>query len=471
MRGLIALSPAVRRRTRDDKGFTLIEVMVALGLVFAAVTIAVAVVTRSMTYIGFARQRDTANSLADQTMEQLRALPFATVQAGLDNTDLSTTTDTNILKGGSGGCPSGSYCYKVAPSTQQCPSGVPAYGERIPHGANANITPLVPHQATQTVGPTKFTVSSYISYLCDQLTTNTYRVTVIVSWAASQVHGVNSQVTTQSVFYSGGGCISAANHPFAAPCQPFFYSTADIQGASVGISGAIQGITFDSAQDPPASLDLPQFVSNLSVEQVSQTQGVSRTSGVTLDIDGSSPATSGYARDTTGADNDPAQPGQVYQQTSPNPKAGPGSASVSDSGFGNSFTLTSSGGDTYGSTSTTSASASNPCANRSGTNQTDNQPCGNASSLQNGTMTALLRLKPPGGDLGNATLASVAAPATQSYGFTKRNVASQPTTCTGTAGDGCVHADAIRYLGTFTVGGLPSSIPLRKRAIASAGQA
>src|SRR5205807_361579 len=101
MRGLFTLIRDVRRRTRDDRGFTLIEVMVALGLVFAALVTLAAVVTRSMTYVGFARQRDTANSLADQTMEQLRALPFVTVQAGLDNTDLSTTTDTNILKGGS----------------------------------------------------------------------------------------------------------------------------------------------------------------------------------------------------------------------------------------------------------------------------------------------------------------------------------------------------------------------------------
>jgi hypothetical protein len=417
------------------------------------------VLTRSLSYNGFARQRDTANALADQTMEQLRALPFATVQAGLDNTDLSTTTDTNILKSGSGGCPAGSYCFKVSPNAQQCPAGVPGYGERIPHGTNANITPLVPHQSTQTVGPTTFTVSSYISYLCDQLTTNTFRVTVIVSWAQAQVHGVSSQVTTQSVFYSGGGCVSALNHPFAAPCQPFFYSTADIQDASVGISGSIQGIPFDPSQTTPATLDLPEFSSNLSIEQVSQAQGVSRTSGVTLDLDGQSPATVGYARDTTGADNDPAQPGQTYQQTTPNPQTGPSSGSVSGSGIGNSFTLTSSGGDTYGSTSTTAASGSNQCANRSGTNQTDNQPCGNASALQNGTMTAVLRLKPPGGDLGDATLASVGGAATRSYGYTKRQVAGQPSSCTGTSGDGCVHADTIRYLGTFTAGGFPASIP------------
>src|SRR5437588_9202736 len=167
MRGLIALSPAVRRRTRDDRGFTLIEVMVALGLVFAAVTIAVAVVTRSLCYVGFARQRDTANSLADQTMEQIRALPFASIQAGLANSDLSTTGDTNILKSGVGSCPANAYCFKVTPNAGQCPSGVPAYGERMPHGAIAGTqAPLIPHQQTITVGPTTFTVSSYLSYRC-----------------------------------------------------------------------------------------------------------------------------------------------------------------------------------------------------------------------------------------------------------------------------------------------------------------
>lgn len=457
----IGLGARIRRRLHAEGGFSLIELMFALGIILVALFAMAYMITVSLSNVAFARQRDGANSLANQTMEQIRALPFTTIQAGLDNTDLTNTTDSNILKPGQGGCPAGSYCYKVVPSVAQCPAGVPAYGERIPHGTNANITPLVPHQFTQVVGPTTYTISVYDSYLCDIQTTNTFRVTVVVSWAKAQIQGLSTQVTTQSVFYSqSGGCVGSGTHPFAAPCQPFFYATADVQNGTVGISGNVPNLgLFDTIVSPPVSLDLPEFTSNLSVEQITNAQGVSTTSGASLDMAVSGPVKAGYARDTTAADNDPAQPGQIYQQTTPNPKTGPSAGSVSASGSGDSFTLSSSGSDTYGSTSTTAASVANACANRSGTNQTDNQPCSNASSQQKGTLTAVLRLKPPGGDLGDAMLASVSAPATQSFGFTNRDVTPQAGTCTGTSGDGCIHADTVRYIGSFTAGGFPASIP------------
>jgi hypothetical protein len=411
--------------------------------------------------VAYARQRDAANALGDQTMEQIRALPFATIQAGLSNTDLAATTDPNILKNGQGGCPAGAYCFPVTPSASQCPSGVPGYGERIPHGTNANVTPLVPHQTTQTVGPTTYLISTYVSYLCNSMTNNTFRVTVIVSWSNPAVKGVSAKVTTQSVFYSqSGGCVGSQTHPFAAPCQPFFYGTADVQNGSVGIDGGVNDLApFDQKVNPPLTLDLPEFTSNLSIEQITAAQGVSTTSGVSLDMAASSPARAGYAKDTTGADNDPAQPGQTYQQTSPNPKTGPGATAVSTNGGGSSLTLTSSGGDTFGSTSTTAATVANQCNNASGTTQTDSQACGNASSWQQGTMTAVLNLNAPGGSMGDATLASVAGASARSYGFTNRDVTQQPGTCVGTSGDGCIHAEATRSIGTFTVGGIPANVP------------
>jgi prepilin-type N-terminal cleavage/methylation domain-containing protein len=450
-----------RASLSNQEGFSLIELMVALGVILIAVIAMVYTITVSMSNVAYARQRDGANALADRTMEQIRALPFATIQAGLSNTDLSSTTDPNILKSGQGGCPSGAYCFPVTPSAAQCPSGVPGYGERIPHGTNANVTPLVPHQTTAAVGPTTYLVSTYISYLCNVMTNNTFRVTVIVSWANPAVNGVSAKVATQSIFYSqSGGCVGSQTHPYAAPCQPFFYGTADVQNGAVGIDGAVPDLgAFDPKVNPPLSLDLPEFTSNLSIEQITAAQGVSTTSGVSLDMDGSSPVRAGYEKDTTGADNDPAQPGQTYQQTSPNPKTGPAATPVSANGGGSSLTLTSSGGDTHGSTSTTDGTLSNQCNNGSGTTQTDDQACGNASTWQKGTLTAVLNLNAPGGSLGDATLASVGGASARSYGFTNRDVTPQPGTCAGTSGDGCIHADATRSIGTFALGGFPANVP------------
>ena len=53
-----------------------------------------------------------------------------------------------------------------------------------------------------------------------------------------------------------------------------------------------------------------------------------QATGVTIALSGQAAQTYGYVKDTTGADNDPAQPGQTYQQTTPYPTSGPGAGSV-----------------------------------------------------------------------------------------------------------------------------------------------
>src|SRR5207247_10232701 len=72
---------------------------------------------------------------------------------------------------------------------------------------------------------------------------------------------------------------------------------------------------------------------------------------------------------------------------------------------------------------------------------------------------AVLDLRRSGGDLRDVTLASVAGASVRSYGFTNRDVTPQPGTCVGTSGDGCIHADTVRVIGDFTVGGFPANVP------------
>src|SRR5436190_1023674 len=77
---------SIASRLDSEEGFTLIELMLALGVILVAVIILAYTVSSSLANVAYSRQRDGANALANQTMEQLRALPFATIQAGLDNT-------------------------------------------------------------------------------------------------------------------------------------------------------------------------------------------------------------------------------------------------------------------------------------------------------------------------------------------------------------------------------------------------
>ena len=74
-----------------------------------------------------------------------------------------------------------------------------------------------------------------------------YKVTIIVTWtgAGTSTTGVQG-VTTQSLFHSPTGCINSSTHPFAAPCQPFFYGQALAPTGQVRVTGSVSGVDFES---------------------------------------------------------------------------------------------------------------------------------------------------------------------------------------------------------------------------------
>ena len=62
-------------------------------------------------------------------------------------------------------------------------------------------------------------------------------------------------------------------------------------------------------------------------------------------------------------------------------------------------------------------------------------------------------------NFGQTTFASVAAPASPSEAFTTRVVNAQPSYCTATNLDGCIHSEVRRRAGTVTLGQLPANVP------------
>src|SRR5438105_2685914 len=131
----------------EESGFTLVELMVAIGVILVSLIALAYMAGLAFTDEALARQRQSANGLASQAIEQARALPFAYVAAGLSSNaawDPTVATDSAITTCG----------------TDKC-----FQGEPIPMG---NITevrkPLVPHTQTTTVGPTTYTVRTYVTY-------------------------------------------------------------------------------------------------------------------------------------------------------------------------------------------------------------------------------------------------------------------------------------------------------------------
>jgi hypothetical protein len=447
-------------RASAEDGFTLVEAMMASGILLTALVGMAYTTLISLSYTATSRDRQGANGLANQTMEEVRALPFATLEGGLDNVDLATsinvgssTYDANIQTSGCGGS-SPLYCYG---------------GEPIPHGNIAGATqlvcssttlphPLVPHSCPWTVGPISYRVAVYVTNYIPpggtlNLSSHAYRVTVAVTWTDKNIHTSTSRVTTQSIFYSSSGCLASGTHPFAAPCQPFLYATAGVQPGTVQVSGSIGATQLD----PGGSLSLPEYGSDVQVEQITALQGHSQTSAAAASAEGQSPTPVGPVNVTSGADNDPAQPGQDYDSKTYGTtlSGGPGL-----SGDGGQLSLSASGTDSLTTTSTTSASLnpSHLCPNVAGTNQIDGLPCGDSKVTPGASTSDSLTLSGNGVSLGPVVLAGIAAASGTDVAYTKRLVAPSGTVCPTTSGDGCVHAEASRVIGTVTLASMPSGV-------------
>jgi prepilin-type N-terminal cleavage/methylation domain-containing protein len=428
MRG--ALPP----RQDVDGGFSLIELVMAI-FVFSVITTALGyVLTGSMVNVAFARQRQVANHLATQAMEQVRALPFSTLAAGLDRTDLATA-DPNITVAGSG--PTAVYTFTGT-------------NETIPTGTSGTAqVPLNPHRQTKVVNGTTYTVGAYPTNY--QGSTTSFRATVIVSWTGSFRKGMVAKVSTQTILFSPAGCVSSATHPFASPCQPFLYGTAAMGQGGVTVTGTLLGISLNQAV-----LRAGELGSLMQIEQVSAAQGRATTSGVSLDIVGQSVQNSGAQAGATASDTDPVSTASPYS-TAAVSQGSPATLSASNGYF--SLVLTPSPTETGSSTSTSSATSStNLCPDPLGINQNDQLPCGSGSLQQTGLMSGTFSVGAGPIPMGNALLGSIGTAPTAARTFANLDTAPGSSSCTQTTGDGCERAEARRSIGTTTLAGLPANL-------------
>jgi hypothetical protein len=455
--GLLLRRARSRERHGQD-GFTIIEFAVATGVMLVAIVSLLATSLAGLRGIASARRRQTGTGLANQAVEQVRGLRFTDLQQGLSTTDLQATTDTAIDKSG------GPTVYRYgAEQIVMSTSGGPA-----PLGAN--------HQQQVVKNNLTFTVSSYLTYYQNSLTSKAFRYTVVVKWLPLQ--GGSGQVQVQTVLYSptcgaAGPTGGSGLHPFSAPCQAFLYGSASSQAGQIGFTSGDALTPVDNA-----ALWTPSQASGLQSEQIESVSGSVQSAGVSLKLksdssdcpdDASPPRCIGRNQANSSATNDPGQPNALQYQIATAPSQACNSSnnncSASQGWGADQLTVGYSAGGTHSTMSTVNAAtASRPCPLLSPTSsfdltQNDGMPCGNSKGQQGSALTGALGVTVAGLTL-NTTLASVSAPASPSGSFVNLDTAPEATACTQTSGDGCVESQQYRTLGSVVLLQLPVTSPL-----------
>ncbi|MGH9068121.1 MAG: type IV pilus modification PilV family protein, partial [Acidimicrobiales bacterium] len=216
------------------------EVMVASAIILIVLTSVGRVLTSSLVDVSYARQRQVADSLASKAMAEVRALPLATVQAGLLASDLAGDTTGNVDQ----------TSHKL--TLDGIDETVPTVSSGTPPA------PLYPHcsspksSANSSAGldGTTYQVCVYPTIALDSShnPTGATRVTVWVSWANPVRQGLQTYVTDQTLLYAPNGCVSNTTHPFGAPCVPFLYGTASLTPGQIAVSGTLNGQTLGKVQ-------------------------------------------------------------------------------------------------------------------------------------------------------------------------------------------------------------------------------
>ena len=448
------------RLRSDERGFSLLETVIAITVIFGALLTLSYAATIGFQYESLARQKQTATGIADQIMEQTRGLAWDRITAGHLSSDL--TADPNLVTSCAGDA---AGVYRLLSCTAQ--TGRPGSGERVVAGASSCassspdcVVPLVRHTGQITQNNIEYTWRTYDTNNCPTLTTGgcaattPYRMTVIVTWTGGRV-APNKIVQVQSLFWSPTGCRSTSTHPFAAPCQPFFLGVSSVAQGNINVTGTVAGTTFESGD-----LSTSGVQSSVQQEQLSQAEGSFSQSGVRL-VDSLGAATAaGDVAASSAADTDPGTGASTWSEVTCGTSVLCAGGSVS-TGSSNTVVLTAPGGETAQSDSTTAAGAANICPPPPDTGQTDGKPCSGSRIQQGGELSAVVTLNGAATPLGNATLARIlAAAGSPNTTFSDRVQYNATGLCSPITGsDGCLEQTTTRAVGTVNVGALPENVP------------
>lgn len=414
--------------------------MIASGVMLTALTSMAYVITNTLYDIAGARQRQTAIALADEAVEQARALPYATVALGVESAYLAG--DPRVLGLGTPASP-----YVLATT-----------GEELVHAANnSTVAPLVPNVSSRTVDGVVYAVRFYVSCFDNDCSLRLLTLTAYVDWRGGRGHRASSVRATSVVYPPQGACPPAVS-PFAGQRPACLAATSSVTPGHLLLNGSGSG----GATLTGTSNQLPSAASVLARGQVAAIKGLAK--GGVIVVNGTPVA---QPTSPTSADEDPVTQGideyafheRVSTATSASASAGPGTViqSLSDTTLDKSESASA-----VFAGRTIAPAPEDRCLDPFDVVQTDLLPCQRSVGEQAGTLRQVFDLTGLG--LGTIALSEVAAPPSPVTAYTKYKGTGgvSPAPCASTSSTGCIHARASRSIGRLRVGGLPAAaaVPL-----------
>jgi hypothetical protein len=399
----------------------------ALGILFSTLAMLGHQLVVGFASIALSRQREVATRLANEVMEQVRALPFNQLDMG--NGDLSAATDTAILTATDAG---GGLVYRFR-------------GRDIPRAEITARPPLVPHTSVASIGPdaTVYTRSVYVTKHPTDL--DARLVTVRVNWDPPGRSGAKPVVEVESMIFESR--CQAQEGP--RPCESYWFASADGQGGTIRIRGSLA-----DKSDVDASSKLAARNSLLVTEQLTTTRSSASTPVADLVVGSGGPTNVPGVASAAAADDSVSTALGSYDAP---PGAGPSGAGLGTIDGESSpldtatLELTVPSGSTAGTAAAAVGGGQVPPMG-GGAIDSDLLGYGRAASDQGGTALATVRVRSTTGHDATTTLLSVASSAQRDTATVDRDGGTNPHV----SDDDEVMATVGRTLGSVELFTLPS---------------
>jgi type II secretory pathway pseudopilin PulG len=284
------------RHPGAEDGFTIVESVVALSLIFMVMVGLLGTLASASKGIVTARQRNQATGLANQVLETARASSYAVV--GLNSADSTIATDTAIVAGNYDGAP-------------------------IAYASPSNQSPWLSHIFSTTISGTVYVTKVYVTTITVTGSDPYKKVTTIVDWSGSGRAQYSGTAVAASIK------LSSYIYNASLPADPLLQGLASATGGTISVSG-----TIDNLAVTDATIDLPQASTGVSSQFIQEAEALAESAGADLTGDLDLFASGGNASLTTSlhATSPPVKVSTAADNDAGTAAADNDSASSSDAG-------------------------------------------------------------------------------------------------------------------------------------------
>ncbi|GIG20380.1 hypothetical protein Cch01nite_11040 [Cellulomonas chitinilytica] len=213
----------------DDSGFTLMELLVAMMIITVVLLSLMVVQTSALVTNAQSRQRTQATAVANQVMEELRALPWLVLSKGMSTSFLAAGgPDTNVVGGKLHPTVNLAIDETLVTASDQAMDKLPLSG---PGGTNKMVDtdPAIPG--------VRFTSRTYVTRSAST-DGDVVTLSVITSWSANKTGKLRQVLVRSEAYAPSGGCGDASNQPFLGACQALFTGSASASGATTTVTAS-----------------------------------------------------------------------------------------------------------------------------------------------------------------------------------------------------------------------------------------